>query len=264
MPADERATFLMYHELRLPGRPIVSEEPGYARYVVSRDAFERQMRSLADGGWQGVSVSEWQAGPGPADSVVITFDDGAETDLEAAAPVLETLGQTATFFLTVDFLGRPGFMTRAQARQLAERGQEVGCHSMSHAYLDDLEPGALEREIAGAKRELEDIVGRAVTAFSCPGGRVTPQAVEVARRAGFKSVATSEARRNSRTDSPWSLGRVAILDQTTDAQVLSYAEGRGVARQRLRASVFNAGKRILGNRLYEAVRGRLLGGSDPG
>ena len=261
MPGRDSTTFLMYHELRLPGRAIVSDEPGYARYVVPLDAFERQMRSIARDGWQCASVSAWQAGAGAADSVVVTFDDGAETDLMAAAPVLEALGQSATFFLTVDFLGRRGFMTRTQARALAERGFEVGCHSMTHAYLDDLAPDALEREITHAKQALEDIVGMPVTAFSCPGGRVTPAAVEVARAAGFTSVCTSETRRNRREDSPWSLGRVAILDHTTDAEVTSYAEGRGMMQQRVRASLLNTGKRLLGNGLYEALRGRLLGGS---
>ena len=45
-------------------------------------------------------------------SVCITFDDGCETDLIAAAPVLRESGFSATFYLTAGFLGTPGYLDR--------------------------------------------------------------------------------------------------------------------------------------------------------
>jgi peptidoglycan/xylan/chitin deacetylase (PgdA/CDA1 family) len=250
-------TFLMYHELRLDGRRIAHEEPGYARYVVSLGAFEAQMRWIAESGRTGMSVKQWLAAGNAGSSAVITFDDGAETDLIAAMPVLETLGFGATCYLTVDFLGRPGFLTHSQARELAQRC-EVGCHSMSHSYLDDLDEPALRREIVEARHRLEDICGTSVTAFSCPGGRFTPQAVDIARDCGYTSFATSEVKQNAGGDPPWRLGRVAVLADTSSDQVMSYVAGRGVTRQRIRSSVLNAGKKMLGNTLYEVVRKQIL------
>src|SRR5258707_2423232 len=81
-----RIVFLMYHELEVPGRKLVQSEPGYVRYILSLDRFREQMQWLKDSGFRGLSVSDallYPAEPG----VCITFDDGCETDLIAAAPV---------------------------------------------------------------------------------------------------------------------------------------------------------------------------------
>jgi len=42
---------------------------------------------------------------------------------------------------------------------------------MTHAYLTDLDDRGLQREIADAKAQLEEILGKTVEHFSCPGGR---------------------------------------------------------------------------------------------
>ena len=113
--------FLMYHELELPGRELCQSDPGYTRYIVPASAFESQMRCLKELGYQGVSVSQSLA-PSAGKKVVITFDDGCATDLEVAAPVLRALNFSATFYVTAGFLGRRGFMTAAQLRELCGRG----------------------------------------------------------------------------------------------------------------------------------------------
>src|ERR1700690_3762120 len=171
--SEPGGVFLMYHELELPGRPLRQCEPGYVRYVLAEADFRSQTRWLQQAGWRGVSVSEALAfrsqDGGERPGVAFTFDDGCESDLIAAVPILSEAGYHATFYVTVGRIGQPGYMRPTQVRELCALGFEVGCHSMTHAYLTDLDDRGLHREIAEAKIQLEDVVGNPVEHFSCPG-----------------------------------------------------------------------------------------------
>jgi hypothetical protein len=82
-----RIVFLMYHELELPGRKFCQSEPGYVRYILSLETFRGQMDWMKKSGLRGLNVSEALRYPAEP-SVCLTFDDGCETDLIAAAPLL--------------------------------------------------------------------------------------------------------------------------------------------------------------------------------
>ena len=163
----------MYHELEIPGRPLCRSEAGYSRYVLEEADFRSQMRWLQQAGWRGMSVSE-ALGLAPQNGelrhgVVVTFDDGCESDLIAAAPILKDAGCNATFYITVGFIGQRGYMNANQLRELSAAGFEIGCHSMTHAYLTDLDEGGLQYEIVQAKAQLEDIVGQGGGTLLLPG-----------------------------------------------------------------------------------------------
>src|SRR4051812_17342126 len=101
----------MYHEIELPGRPTCRAEPGYLRYVVPEANFLVQLDHLRAEGVRGLSVGAALAGrPAGQRAVAITFDDGCETDLLVAAPLLRERGFGATFYVVPGFLGRPGFL----------------------------------------------------------------------------------------------------------------------------------------------------------
>jgi hypothetical protein len=91
---EQPVVFLMYHELEIPGRRLCQSEPGYIRYVLRASDFEGQMRFLKNAGWHGTNVRAALTFPRPR--VGITFDDGCETDLLNAAPVLLELGFPAS------------------------------------------------------------------------------------------------------------------------------------------------------------------------
>jgi len=101
--APSRIVFLMYHELELPGRTLVQSEPGYVRYILPIETFRGQMEWLKESGYQGLSVSEASSYPQER-SVCITFDDGCETDLISAAPVLREFGLGGLSISLLDFL----------------------------------------------------------------------------------------------------------------------------------------------------------------
>jgi len=93
-----RSVFLMYHELERPGRALRESDSGYVRYVVPEDWFRAQMRTLDASGARGTSVGAWLQEPSAP--LVITFDDGCESDWVVAAPVLREHGFGATFYVS--------------------------------------------------------------------------------------------------------------------------------------------------------------------
>lgn len=257
MPSS-RIVFLMYHELELPGRNPVQSEPGYVRYILPIETFRNQMQWLKNSGFRGLSVSEAIRHP-QQPSVCVTFDDGCETDLIAAAPVLREFGFRATFYMTAGFLGTPGYLKAGQVRELDALGFEIGCHSMTHPYLSDLSDADLGREIVDAKLQIEQMLGHTIEHFSCPGGRYDRRTLETSRRAGFRTVANSEFHANSPSTSPYELGRVAMLRNLSLGEFGETCLGRGLWKNQLQDRVRHGVQRVLGNRVYDKLRTALLG-----
>jgi peptidoglycan/xylan/chitin deacetylase (PgdA/CDA1 family) len=253
-----RIVFLMYHELELPGRKLCQSEPGYVRYILPVETFRSQMAWLKNSGWRGLNVGEAIRYPDEP-SVCITFDDGCETDLIAAAPLLREFGFNATFYLTAGFLGTAGYLNDDQVRDLDKQGFQIGCHSMTHPYLSDLPEAELKREIVDAKLKIEKIAGHAIEHFSCPGGRYDERTLQIARHAGFVTVANSQFYANSPRTSPYELGRVAMLRDLTLDQFSAACNGRGLWKKRLPHQVRRGVQRALGNHMYDRLRAVILG-----
>lgn len=258
--ADPHIVFLMYHELELSGRKLCQSEPGYVRYILPVDTFRSQLQWLVQSGFRGLSVSEALRFPSEP-GVCLTFDDGCETDLVVAAPLLQEFACRATFYVTAGFVDTPGYLTAAQLRDLDSQGFEIGCHSMSHPYLSDLSEPDLEHEIADAKNRIEEIVRHAIDHFSCPGGRYDRRVLAMARRAGFRTLANSDFHPNSSTTSSYELGRIAMLRDLPLAEFGAICRGHGLWKKRLQHRTRRGIQRVLGNRAYDQLRATLLGES---
>lgn len=248
----------MYHELQRDGHSLCRPEGGYTRYVASEKAFRGHLQALKSTGFTGVSVGKGLT-DGPERRVVITFDDGCETDLIVAAPLLKEHMFSATFYVVSGWVGKPGFLTTVQLRELASMGFEIGSHSRSHAFLSDLSPQQIQAEIDGSKRELEQILGQPVRHFSCPGGRSNQFVKDEVKAAGYESLALSAVGLNLRAADKFALSRVAVTANTTAETIIDWSEGKRLLRMQARSTLLDFGKRILGNNLYEKVRDSVMG-----
>jgi peptidoglycan/xylan/chitin deacetylase (PgdA/CDA1 family) len=251
------SVFLMYHELEFAGRPLCQSDPGYVRYVIAEDTFRDQLTWLAQQGFRGLSVDEALSRRDPK-AVVITFDDGSETDLLSAAPALAKLGFSATFYVTTGFLHRPGYLSKQQLRELAASGFDIGSHSISHPYLSDLSRDELRREILQSKDELEQILGKPVVHFSCPGGRWSREAASIARSGGYRSVCSSRIGVNHQATDPFNLARIAVTRTLGFPQFQDICRRRGLWRLQLHDLTRAGAKRLLGNSVYDRLRARAL------
>jgi peptidoglycan/xylan/chitin deacetylase (PgdA/CDA1 family) len=243
----------MYHELELPDRPLCDRDRGYVRYVVPAASFQIQMEWLKSQGLRGMSVGEWLTAPENS-GIVLTFDDGCETDLLVAAEALRDFGFGATFYLASRFLGRPGYLSFDQAKELCRGGFEIGCHSRTHAYLPTLDSQRMHEEIVLAKAELEELLGRSVEHFSCPGGRWSPKVARIAQEAGYASVVTSRIGVNARSDNPYRLARIALQRGVTLSQFQRVCYSKGLLARRSVDFFMDRAKVLLGDSLYERVR----------
>jgi peptidoglycan/xylan/chitin deacetylase (PgdA/CDA1 family) len=150
-------------------------------------------------------------------------------------------------------------MSSAQLRELRAASFEIGCHSMTHPYLPDLDQAALDREIAGAKAMLEQMLGAAVDHFSCPGGRYDSRTIQLAKAAGFRTLATSVPRAVTPSTDAFSLGRVAITRGLTESDFAHLCRGRGLWKMQLSGRLRKGAMSVLGNRTYDRLRAMLLG-----
>ena len=121
--------------------------------------------------------------------VTLSFDDGDPRDLEIAR-LLKKYDLPATFYVPItNFEGRQT-LTPDQIIQLSEMGFEIGAHGYHHHYLDRIPASEVYEEIKSGKERLEQILGREVTCFCYPGGKIPSVAVAAVRQLGFKYART--------------------------------------------------------------------------
>ena len=189
-----RPRILLYH-----GICCLADDPNGT--CTSVEHFRAQMRYLKLCNLRGVSMRELRRAAARGDArrlVGLTFDDGYENFLQAALPILENLGFTATVFVVSGMLGEENdwehyhepkphlrLLTAEGIREVAARGMEVGSHSISHPKLAGLEPELLEWEVAESRRTLSELLDQPVEGFCYPYGNLDGAAVRAVRRAGY-------------------------------------------------------------------------------
>lgn len=189
--------------------------------TLSPAAFERQMALLARR-WRPIpfeTLAAWLEGRGalPRRAVVITFDDGEESVVTHAAPILRKHQIPATVFMIAENVGRPGFLTWDAMRQMAGNGITIGSHTVRHAYLPSLTADRAREELVESKRQLEQGLGRPVAFVSYPGGGFTPAIREAARDAGYRAACTTNRGLPRQPVDRWALRRITMHASASSA-----------------------------------------------
>jgi len=251
--SDSRSTIaLMYHAIGPYTGP--GADP---HYTVDADRFVAQIETCLRLGGAAVSGRDWLAG---REGVIVTFDDGHETNYRVAFPALARLGATADFFVNPAQVGTPGFATWAELREMAAGGMSIQSHGLDHRhYLTELPPAQLRADLARAREEIQTHVGQPVTLLAPAGGRCPPDLEQVAREVGYTHVFNSRPG-PIRSRTAGSVCRFAITAQLDQRSLEAWITG-GRARRiaELRYSLLHVAKRVLGDRVYERVRSGLLG-----
>jgi peptidoglycan/xylan/chitin deacetylase (PgdA/CDA1 family) len=186
---------LMYHYIR----DIPASSPdkiGYGLSVAPK-LFAQQMSWLAANGYTTISMADLAnhiAGgqPLPPKPIVLTFDDGYSDFYAAALPVLQRYHFTATTYLVVDFLGKPGYMSWQQAAAVQQAGIEVGDHTLDHVDLAiQLLPQA-QRQIGDSRTALQQRLGVPISTFAYPSGRYNANVIKIVGADGFRSAVTTD------------------------------------------------------------------------
>jgi peptidoglycan/xylan/chitin deacetylase (PgdA/CDA1 family) len=243
---------LMYHQL---GRE--SSGPGKdPHYTVDLVRFSEQLAICQRSGGGVINTHQWLDGrPG----VIITFDDGHESDYAHAFPTLASAGASADFFVNPRQVGTPGYATWKQLREMSERGMSIQSHGLDHAhFLTELAPHKLREELIAARQEIEQHTGNPVTLLAPPGGRCPANLIRVALECGYTHVLDSRPERISHGHGR-RIGRMAMTAQIDNGSLESWLRGgAALLRAQVRYGVLDLAKRALGDTAYRLVRQRLL------
>ncbi len=236
---------LTYHGIRrAAGQPIPA---GWSRrHAVTASAFVSQLDAIVSCGLHTVRLADlgW-----PAHAAAITFDDGHASDYTIAAPELSSRGLAATFFITASYLGRRGYLERAQVRELHARSFEIGSHGLTHKRLTEMGPAELWREALDSRRRLEDLIGHAVSSFALPSGSYDDAVLQALWAAGYRRIMTSDFGYATRRHSVMHrMGVMADTDQREFNACLAAGPGWAVRRRLFKAIQKRLGLRVAGAR----------------
>src|SRR5258708_29584417 len=142
-----RAAILMYHRA---SEAFAQAEEG--DYALPTALFEAQMRLLKAAGRSVVPLAALTEASYPDRSIVLTFDDGCDTDATVAAPLLRALGFPAAFFVNPALVGQQGRVSWAQLRSAATDGFLIGSPRLGHTPPDQLPPPRLGPRISQSQR----------------------------------------------------------------------------------------------------------------
>ena len=240
---------IMYHDVVEEGNFAASgfSGAGADRYKLERKEFARHLEAI-----RGAAASR---------EVCLTFDDGGASAFAPVAGMLEQYGWRGHFFVTTDWIGRPGFLSADQIRELDRRGHTIGSHSCSHpTRMARISWEQMLREWQASTERLREIVGHTVEVASVPGGYYSRRVAEAAAQAGIRTLFTSEP-----TDAvEWVngcrvLGRYAVRQGMGPEWPAGFAAGKvgPCLRQALAWKVKKAMK-AAGGSLYLRVRETIL------
>jgi len=181
---------LVYHSVR---PYIATDSRNIRRYIATPETLENELSYLWEKGYVSISFDDLAnhltyGTPLPARPVIISFDDVWESQYHYALPLLAKYSFRATFFVWISVVGLKNHMTWDQVKALSEAGMWIGCHTITHPYLTRVRTDeTLRREIAGAKRIIEEHIGIPVTSIAYPFGQYNERVARIANEAGFTS-----------------------------------------------------------------------------
>jgi peptidoglycan/xylan/chitin deacetylase (PgdA/CDA1 family) len=176
----------------------------------------------------------------------VTFDD-AYKSVANAIPIVERLAVPATIFACADYArdGRAfavpelaergamyphelATMTWNELRAVAERGIEIGSHTVTHPHLPELSDAELARELRDSRSQLEDELGRPCRYLAYPFGETDDRVSAAAQRAGYDAAFALSPRAPGR----YALPRVDLYRKDTVLRAtLKTSPVREVARR---------------------------------
>jgi peptidoglycan/xylan/chitin deacetylase (PgdA/CDA1 family) len=146
-------------------------------------------------------------------AVVLSFDDGLESDYRAAFPLLVENGFSATFFVNTAEVGNPGRLGWSEMREMQQAGMSFQSHGHRHVDYSRLGPRSAAGQLRLSRETLEQNLGRRVDCFSAPYGLLTRRLIRAAHEAGFQFIFSS--RSWPARPGQASAGRFAIYQRTT-------------------------------------------------
>ncbi|MCC7367694.1 MAG: polysaccharide deacetylase family protein [Chloroflexi bacterium] len=215
------APIVMYHHIGpLPPNPDVFRRD----LTVSPATFEKTLDYLAEQEIATVTMAdlfEHFAGGAalPKKSVILTFDDGYDDNYLYVFQLLKARQMVGTFFISTDFVERPGYLTWDQITEMNDAGMEIAAHSTNHADFTVIGPNELRRQLVEPKRILEERIGQPVRFLAYPAGKYNAAVMAASRAAGYEAAVTVIHGTRHTPAQAFELRRVRAHGADTPAQI---------------------------------------------
>ncbi len=218
----EAVPILMYHVINPP--PAGAPYPGL---YVPTEEFAEQMQALVHAGFHAITLDQlwanWKEGaPLPVGKpIVLTFDNGYQSQYTNALPVLRRLGWEGVENLQLTGLPpSQGGLSTDQVRGLLAAGWELDTQGFSHADLTTLDSTELHYQVAVARSEVQRLYHVPVNWFCYPSGQYNATVVAAVQAAGYRGSTTVVPGWAQPSGDPDRLPRLRVLGGTSGAQLL--------------------------------------------
>jgi len=222
-PGTMPVPILMYHVINppIPGAP-------YPGLYVPAGEFAAQMQALKAAGWHAVTLDQlkayWSRGVPlpPGKPIVLTFDNGYQSQYTNALPVLKHMGWVGNEMMQLSGLPpSQGGLSDAQVRGLVSAGWEIDTQGMSHADLIALPASELHYQVFTARQLLRQRYGVTADWFAYPSGHYNANVIATLKAAGFVGSTTVVPGWASPGDDPFRLPRLRVLGGTSPSALLA-------------------------------------------
>lgn len=222
-PGHEAVPILMYHVIA----PAPAGAPFPGLYVPPEE-FSEQMQALRRAGWHAVTPDQvlayWREGVplGAGKPIVLSFDNGYQSQYTHALPVLQKLGWVGEENLQLTGLPpSQGGLGQEEIRGLVRAGWELDTQGFSHADLITLGAQELHYQVAVAREVVQKRYHVPVDWFCYPSGHYNPTVVAAVKAAGYVGSTTVVPGWAHPEDDLYRLHRLRVLGGTTGSELLA-------------------------------------------
>jgi peptidoglycan/xylan/chitin deacetylase (PgdA/CDA1 family) len=194
----QQVPILCYHQIR---EWTNSDSKRAKDYIVPPSNFHEQIKLLADNGYHTILPDQLydyllKGKPLPAKPIMISFDDSRVEQFTIAREEMNKYGFKGVFFIMTVSLGRPGYMTKQEVKQLSDEGNIIGSHTWNHSNVKNYSAEDWKIQVDKPSQELEKITGRPIEYFAYPFGLWNREAIEQLKQRGFKAAFQLSAKRD--------------------------------------------------------------------
>ena len=245
---------LMYHGVVSQDVAVPPDrETGAELYDLDVQKFQEQMQFVKEHGYPVQTLEERESLE--EREIILTFDDGELNNFQKAFPILRDFNFPAYFFVTVNRIGKKGYMGWEELMELRDSGMVIGSHGLNHQILTGLSNKKVDQELTESKAILENHLKINVDNFSVPRGFYNLKIIELAQGAGYKRVFVSQLQNSADT---FCLERVAVKGDWSLKRFELALERKTPPEEVLVNSSKNIIKNIIGGSGYDRLRNFLL------
>jgi len=216
---------VMYHQ-------ISEKQHRLGAYVISANELENDLKLYKENGFTTVTVGDLikfaaKKGNLPKKPIMLTFDDGYESDYVYALPLLQKYQMKAIFSVVgkfVDDFSKPNavndidysMLSWDEIKEMYESGladfqnHSYDMHKFDKRYgamprrleNDRDYQAAIRQDLCQLNAEYKEHTGKEPEAFTCPFGGYDSRLKEAVRKAGFSVILTSYQKMNVLTGDP--------------------------------------------------------------